>query len=160
ALVERLAATVAVRLSTPVRWIRQRPTGVEVAADGLVVRARRAVMAMPLVVADRIGYDPPLPVERAQLHQRATAGTTIKVHFVYPRPFWRERGSNGRIFTGGGFVRVTFDDTPQSGRPGILVGFVEADQAREFRRRAPDARREAALACLVPHFGPDAAEPV
>ncbi|GAA0920908.1 flavin monoamine oxidase family protein [Virgisporangium aurantiacum] len=159
----RLAALLgpdAVRLGTAVRALHQDADGVRVVAGDAEVFADRVVVASPVALADRIRYEPPLPAERAQLHQRVAPGATVKVQLVYPEPFWRAGGSNGRIFTDHGWVRVTFDNTPQSGAPGILVGFVEADAARAFTRLPPRARREAVIDCLVPHFGRPAADPV
>ena len=157
-LAERLGPDV-VRLGQPVRALAQSSDGVTVRSDGLEVRARRAVVAVPIALADRIAYDPPLTALRAQLHQRLAPGTTFKVHCVYDRPFWRERGLNGRSLSDVGVVMATFDNSPPSGEPGILVGFVEADDSRRFGRLAPDARRKAVVDCFVELFGPEAAKP-
>uniref|UniRef100_UPI0015F0627E flavin monoamine oxidase family protein n=1 Tax=Streptomyces phytophilus TaxID=722715 RepID=UPI0015F0627E len=144
-----------VRVGTPVRTVVQEPGGVRV--DGIT--ARRAIVAVPLALTDRIAFSPPLPVIRAQLHQRAVPGVTIKAHAVYDRPFWRAQGLNGRALTDAGPVSVTFDDSPPSGEPGILVGFVEGDAARRLGGLGPDARRAAVLDCFAASFGAEAASP-
>ena len=162
-LADRLAQRIgpaALRLGGPVRAIRQGPDGVVVETDGDAVAARRAIVAVPLALADRIAYEPALPALRSQLHQRVAPGATIKLHFVYETPFWREAGLSGRTFTDLGHLSVTFDNSPPSGTPGILVGFVEADAARAFNRLDAEERRERALADLVRWFGPRAAEPI
>jgi monoamine oxidase len=149
----------AVRLGQPVRRLSQTTDGVRVLTDTMAVAARRAVVAVPITLADRIAYDPPLPAFRAQLHQRLAPGTTFKVHGIYDRPFWRDQGLNGRALTDAGFVMATFDNSPPSGEPGILVGFVEADGSRRFARLGPDGRRKAVLDGFVELFGPEAATP-
>jgi monoamine oxidase len=147
-----------VRLGAPVRSITQDGAGVIVAGDGYSVTAKRVIVAVPIALADRIAYDPPLPAARAQLHQRMIPGTTIKLHFVYATPFWREVGSNGRLLTDEGPVTLTFDNSPPEATPGVIVGFVEGDHARAFARLSPDARRKTATDVLVRHFGPQAAD--
>ena len=42
----------------------------------------------------------------------------------------------------------------------MLVGFVDADDARRFTRLSADARRKAAIDCVVRYFGPEAANPI
>jgi monoamine oxidase len=149
-----------VRLSTPVRRIQQGGDGVLVEADGVSVQAARVIITVPIALADRIAYEPPLPAHRAQLHQRMAPGATIKLHCVYERPFWRDAGLNGRLFCDEGPVSVTFDNSPPDGRPGVLVGFVEGDDARRFSRLPADARRKAAIDAIVRHFGAEAANPI
>nr|BFE37184.1 FAD-dependent oxidoreductase [Actinomadura rugatobispora] len=162
---ERIAAELGpetVRLDRPVLAIEQSVDGaaVRTGGDGAGgVLARRVIVAVPIAIADRIAFSPPLPVPRAQLHQRAAPGATIKAHAVYDRPFWREHDSNGRSLTDDGPVSVTFDDSPPSGTPGILVAFVEGDEARRLGALDAPARRAAVLDRLAATFGPEAAEP-
>jgi len=149
-----------VLLGSPVRRLAGEGERLEVTTDIGVTRARRAVVAVPIALADRIAYAPALPAHRAQLHQRAVPGTTIKTTCIYASAFWREDGWSGRLFTDEGPVTVTFDNSPNGGSPGMLVSFAEADFAREFRRLSVAERRQATLDCLVANFGPAAAEPL
>jgi len=161
-LSRRLAAQLGdnhVRLSCPVRGIEQTSQHVTVRSDDTSVGARYAIMAVPAGLADRVIYLPPLPGRRSHMHQRIAPGEVIKIHCVYAKPFWRLRGLNGRAMTDTGPVTVTFDNSPASGSPGVLVAFVEADEARQFRLLSDAQRRRAALDCLVRFFGPEAAEP-
>ncbi|MCD9624432.1 flavin monoamine oxidase family protein [Rhabdothermincola salaria] len=161
----RMAASLGdrVRLGHPVRSIAHGPAaggGVEVRADGLVVRARRAIVAVPPTLAGRIAYAPALPADRDQLTQRMPAGAVIKTMAVYETPFWRDDGLNGQAATDRPPVKVTFDNSPPSGTPGVLLAFVEGRSAIELGRLGPDDRRGAVLGALVHHFGPRAAHPV
>ena len=56
-------------------------------------------------------------------------------------------------------MKVTFDNSPPSGTPGVLMGFLEGNQARIWARRSPGERREAVLGCFVRYFGQAAARP-
>jgi len=158
----RLAETLGderIALQAPVRRIAHGVDGVTVAADGLEVRARRAIVALPPSLAGRIAYDPPLPGYRDQLTQRMAQGSVIKCMAIYPEPFWRAEGLTGQAASDIGPVRVTFDNSPPDGAPGVLLGFLEGRQARALGRRTPEQRRDAVVGCFARMFGPRAASP-
>jgi monoamine oxidase len=148
-----------IALEAPVRRIAHGADGVTVAADGVEVRARRAIVALPPALAGRIAYDPPLPGFRDQLTQRMAQGTVIKCMAIYSEPFWRGEGLTGQGTSDIGPVRVTFDNSPPDGAPGVLLGFLEGRQARALGRRRPEERRDAVVGCFVRMFGPRAASP-
>ena len=75
-------------------------------------------MAVPPPLAARIDYHPQLPALRDQLTQRMPMGTVMKVHAVYPEPFWRAAGLTGQAVTDTPPAQATFDNTPPSGSPG------------------------------------------
>jgi monoamine oxidase len=146
-------------LAAPVRRISQHEDRVIAAADGIDVTARRCIVAVPPTVADRIAFDPPLPAQRAQLQRRMAAGSVIKVNAIYDEPFWRADGLSGRIINPPGPLTITFDNSPPDGTPGVLMGFLEADEARRLGSLSADERRTAGLRCLAEHFGPQALAP-
>ena len=149
----------AVELSAPVRRIEHSSGGVVVHTDGLEVRARRAIVAIPPALCGRIAYDPPLTGYRDQLTQRTPQGSVIKCMAVYDAPFWRADGLSGEATSDAGPAKLVFDNTPPSGAPGVLVAFLEGARAREYGRlRAPD-RRAAILKGIERLFGPRAAHP-
>lgn len=148
-----------VRLSSPVRRISQDPDGVEVEADGASVRGQRAVVAIPPALAGRIEYRPAMPALRDQLTQRTPMGSVIKINAVYDEPFWRSEGLSGRAVSDTGPVKFTFDNSPRSGSPGVLVGFIEGDEARRYSGATESERRAAVLGCFERYFGPRAAKP-
>jgi monoamine oxidase len=149
----------AVRLGSPVRRISQGAGGAVVHAEGGTFSARRVVVAVPPALAVRIAYDPPLPPDRDQLTQRYAMGAVVKCHAVYDEPFWRHDGLSGTASSDKGFVRVTFDNSPPSGTPGVLLAFVEGRAARELTRLDETARRETVVEELAEFFGPRARDP-
>jgi monoamine oxidase len=158
-LASRLGAETVV-LEAPVRRIEHGPEGVTVAADGDVgVRARRAIVAIAPTLAGRIVYDPPLPGHRDQLTQRTPLGTVAKCMAVYDEPFWRGDGLSGQAMSDVGPVRLTSDNSPPEGRPGVLLGFLEGRHARRLGRVPAGERRAAVVDCFTRLFGPRAAEP-
>ena len=147
-------------LGRPVRRIEHDSRGVRVVArDGSAYHGDAAVVTLPPTLAGRLEYDPPLPSWRDQLTQRMPAGSVIKTYAIYPEPFWRQDGLNGQAASDTGPVKVTFDNSPPSGTPGVLMGFLEGKQARIWARRGPAERRDAVLGCFVRYFGQAAARP-
>jgi monoamine oxidase len=150
-----------VRLGCPVRRIRQDGGRVSVTTrDGEVFEAQRVIVTLPPTLAGRLEYDPVLPPWRDQLTQRLPAGSVIKLHAVYDTPFWRDDGLTGQAASDQGPVKVTFDNSPPSGAPGVLLGFMEANDGRAAARLSLGERRAAALSCFARYFGPRAGDPI
>lgn len=161
-IAETMAAALGdrVRLGTVVVRIEQDDDGVRaVLRDGDVVTGSHVVVTLPPTLAGRLDYAPALPSGRDQLTQRLPAGSVIKVYAAYDEPFWRGDGLNGQVASDHGPVKVTFDNSPPDGTPGVLMGFLEGDEARRWARRPADERREAVLGCFARYFGPRALEP-
>ncbi len=141
-----------VRLGTPVRRIARNAEGVTV--EG--VRARRAVVALPPTLTSRIEYAPKLPGYRDQLTQRMPQGTVWKCMALYDEPFWRRDGLNGFGTSDAGPIRLTYDNSPPDGSPGVLLGFLEGDYARRAGLQSEAERREAVVGVFARLFGPRA----
>ena len=148
-----------VLLDAPVRKIERADHGVTVTADTATVRARRAIVALAPTLAGRIAYDPALPGFRDQLTQRMPLGTVAKCMAIYDEPFWRAEGLSGQATSDAGPVRLTFDNSPPDGSPGVLLGFLEGRQARQLGRLGAEERRTAVVDCFARLFGPRAARP-
>ncbi|HST54638.1 MAG TPA: flavin monoamine oxidase family protein [Solirubrobacteraceae bacterium] len=149
----------AVVLGAPVRRIHQDQAGVRLTGDDLEVEARRVIVACAPALAGRLVYDPPLPAARDGLTQRFCQGNAIKCMAWYPEPFWRADGLTGQANSDRGPVKVTFDNSPPGGTPGVLLGFLEGHQARELGAASAQTRRQAVLDCFARYFGPRAASP-
>lgn len=161
-IADRVAAQLGARviLNAPVHTVVQDDQSVIVASDSVTVAGKYAIIAIPPTLAGRLRYRPKLPAHRDQLTQRVPMGTVIKVHCLYDTPFWRDDGLSGQVASDSGIVRVTFDNSPESGRPGVLLGFIEGDEGRAWGRRSVDERRTAVLECLVRYFGDKAGAPL
>jgi monoamine oxidase len=160
-------------LNAPVRRIQHTAAGLlKVCADHFTVRAQRAIVAIPPALAGRIVYDPALAALsdqgflRDQLTQHWPMASILKVNVVYPRPFWRDAGLAGQVTSDSGAVRATFDNTPYPDpqttdvSPGVLMGFIEADEARYWTARSREERYQQVLADLATYFGPQALSPL
>ncbi|WP_174187428.1 flavin monoamine oxidase family protein [Nocardia barduliensis] len=149
-----------IHLDQPVRCIHQDAGGVRVRAADLTVRARRAIVAVPLAIADKISYMPMLPVDRSFLHQRMPSGSVIKISVVYDEPFWRGDGLSGQSAAPGSPATITIDACTDTGRPGVLCVIIEGPIARRVGRLDDAERRELVLGALAERFGRKAGSPV
>lgn len=143
-------------LGAPVRRISQTKRGVTVVADGVTVDAKRVIVAVPPVLAGRIRFEPGLPAAVAALRKRMTPGNMVKAQAVFERPFWRDKGLNGMVISDAAPAGITYDNTPQSGGPGVILGFVAGKQAPKHKARTPAERRQAFLEGLRPALGDEA----
>jgi len=147
-------------LRSPVRRIVSAGGYVDVISDRYVNRAKRVIVALPPALAGRIQYEPGLPASRDGLTQRFPQGHLLKVQAVYERPFWRGDGLNGTSIADVGPLNVTFDSSPESGSPGVLLGFAGGDEGRRYSGLGAAPRRRAALGSFARAFGPLALEPI
>jgi monoamine oxidase len=162
-IAERIGVTLgrdSVRLNAPVLGIAQDTAGVTVRTSAGFWRAKRVVVSVPLAIAGRIAFDPPLPQSREQLHRGVFMGVTIKVFAAYERPFWRERGLSGQAVGTSGALSVVFDNTTPDGKMPCLLGFVVGRAARSFGEMPPDRRRAQVLDELARFFGDKARKPL
>ncbi len=158
----RLAATIAdhIVLNVPVQLIEHTADSVTVhCREGLVARGRRVIVAISPTLAGRIMYDPPLSGVRDQLTQRLPNGSAMKAFFIYDEPFWRNDGFNGQLISDIGPARMSNDTCIPGDDHGVILLFLEGDQARTYGRLPEPQRREGLTAELVRHFGAAAANP-
>jgi monoamine oxidase len=149
-----------VLLNNPVRRIEQTAKGATVYADNATVHCQQVIVAMPPTLTGQIIYEPQLTAKRRQLVQRMGVGALIKTIAVYDEPFWRGEGLNAEVTSLTGPVGVMFDASPASGSPGVLLGFIDGNDARALDDvDDPETRKAAALGSYVTYFGEQAANP-
>ena len=149
----------ALHLSRPVRQITQDADGVTVNADDQTVRARRAIVAIPLAIATSIVYEPTLPVDRTLLHQRMPSGAVIKTSIIYDEPFWRADGLCGQSASPGSPATLTIDACTNTGNPGIMCVITEGPVARRLTKLGEAERKAVIIGELVDRFGEKANAP-
>jgi monoamine oxidase len=145
-----------VRLNAPVQSITQTRKGVKVVASGITVDAKRVVVAVPPTLAREIRFTPSLPAAKQRLLARYTPGDLIKVQLIFAEPWWRAKGLSGQIVVPAGPVGATYDNTPESGAPGVILGFVGGRFAKTFRTLDPGARKQAVVDEFAAALGDEA----
>jgi monoamine oxidase len=149
------------RLATPVVRVAQDDSGVTVGTEGgETVRARRAIVAVPVPLCARIEFVPRLPALREQLAQRSPMGAAVKCVVRYERTFWRDRGLSGEAASGDGPLSVTFDQSSEDGRHACLLAFVGGQPARTWHRIDPAVRQRIVVDRLARYFGDEAKKPI
>ncbi len=148
-----------IRLDAPVSRIAVAGDKVTATTTAGQFECRQIIVTAPPLLAGRIDYEPALPHWREQLTQRTPMGSVIKCQVIYDEPFWRADGLSGQATGDGEGSRVVFDNSPRDGSPGILLAFLEGDEARRLGREPLEVRRGAVLDSLVRYFGPRAAQP-
>jgi monoamine oxidase len=149
-----------IHFNAPVKAIVQDNEGVEVIGKDFSYKAKKVVVALPPTLAGRIDYQPLMPANRDQLLQKIPMGSVWKCYAVYDKPFWRESGLNGLSASDNGFVSVTFDNSPKDGSLGIMMGFVLANQAKDFSLLSQEDRKEVVLEQFTKFYGEKASKPI
>lgn len=145
----------AVRTASPVESVELHPTHVRVVAHDATMTAHRVIIAMAPTDADRITFDPPLPQTRAELQGQWVSNPGVKLHVIYPTPFWRDAGLSGTSLSDLPITALTFDASPPDASVGVLVLFPNDDALPD----TPEARQDAVIDELSTLFGPAAARP-
>lgn len=156
-LAKRLGSRVV--LGAPTRRISQDNSGVTVETDAGNWRGKRVIVAMSPMLAGRIEYEPALPALRDGLTQRVPNGSAIKYEAVFPTPFWRSEGLSGYINSDRPPIHFGYDNSPPSGKPGVLLGFVVGEEARSLGTKPWATRRRIVLDAFERLFGARALKP-
>lgn len=144
-----------IKFNAQVRSITKTSDGYDIGGN-YPVSAKQVVVAMSPPLASRIEYYPILPASRDQLTQRMPMGSIGKAIAIYETPFWRSQNLTGQALSDDGIVRATFDNSPSDASFGALMGFIEADEMRQFDAQSEDAVKAAVLQDYVKYFGPEA----
>lgn len=150
-----------ITLNAPVRKIEQSADTVTVISDAGTWTAGHAVVAVPPPLAVEIEWEPLLPAAHDMLRRRMALGTLAKCMAIYDEPFWRKKGLSGfGLHLDATVVKEMFDNTPSSGTPGVLNGFVGGHAWRGWQGLPVQQRKEAVLNEFAAALGAEAEEPV
>lgn len=161
-LAQRLAEPLAQNLvlDTPVQAVEQTSQGVDVITHTATYQGKHLILAIPPILAAKIHFVQPLPAKRNALLERMPMGSVIKIHVAYPTPFWRQRGFNGSVASNDRIFNVVFDQSLDDDGMGVLVGFMDGDNAIAMSAQDEATRREQVITDLVHYFGQEAAHPL
>ncbi|WP_339651530.1 FAD-dependent oxidoreductase [uncultured Maribacter sp.] len=108
----------------------------------------------PAVLIDQIAFSPALPNELVSLAEQTHTWMqdSIKVAFTYKKPFWREQGKSGTIFSNVGPLTEFYDQANLETKSYALVGFTSGSCSR-FTQEQRIERIEAQLKIV---FGEEA----
>jgi monoamine oxidase len=101
----------------------------------------------------------PLPATHIQLLRRMLSGSAKRGITIYDEPFWRSEGLSGMSVAPDLPVPVALDQSPRSGKPGILSSYMFGPQAVRAAALAPVERRHVWLQALAARYGSKALWP-
>lgn len=137
---------------------------IERTADGVIVHSNRGtataaavIVAVPPAHRAGIEFTPALPSGYRRLAQSWPMGQLSKAFVAYPTPFWRANGLSGEALSDTAPIFITFDVGPETGGPGVLMGFVDASS---FDGLPAERRRQLALESFATLFGDAALNPI
>lgn len=148
-----------VELSQIVKEIKKIDGGVEVVTKDSCFTAKRLVTTIPpQLLAHTVQFNPPLPNEVKQVisNTHTWMGGSMKGAITYAKPFWKEAGNSGALYSyAGPFVQM-YDQTSTDGKRFALVGFMDEKISslpyKERKKKVTDQ--------LVRVFGNEAREPL
>ena len=150
----------AVILESPVTNIEHDRNGVDVRARSITVQAKAVIVAIHPADTRRIEFHPTLPIARRALIKKWQSGSGWKINVVYREPFWRADGLSGQVISDRAPLAVVYDNSPPSGKPGVLVSFVYTVGNTPAVLHHARARRDAVIGQLGEFFGPKARAPL
>ena len=145
----------AVILGAPVRSISQDENGVTAVTDKGTWHGKKLIMALAPTMASRIEVTPPMPAIRDGYMQRAPMGSVIKYYVGYKRPFWREAGFTGQVFTEGD-ANVWFEHSLNDSGKFALVGFMDGKHVVKWADKSREERRDFVTASIARIYGEEA----
>ena len=148
-----------VELSQIVKEIKKIDGGVEVVTKDSCFTAKRLVTTIPpQLLAHTVQFNPPLPNEVKQVisNTHTWMGGSMKGAITYAKPFWKEAGNSGALYSyAGPFVQM-YDQTSTDGKRFALVGFMD----EKISSLPYEERKKKVTDQLVRVFGNEAREPI
>lgn len=148
-----------VKLNSRVWKIDQTGNNVHVFANDCDYVGKKVIVALPPALTGRINYKPALPASRMKFIQRTPTGSSIKIHAVYDKPFWRDKGLSGQVLNNTTPVQFIVDNSPPDGRVGIIGAFYEAQKGRDYADKPDAVIKKDALKVFAKYFGKKALKP-
>ncbi len=129
----------------PVHKVKDHQSYIEVSsANGQTFKCKTLIVTIPpyLLHAQNIIFEPALPAHLTTVMQSTHTWMSEAIKFAveYERPFWREKGSSGTIFSHAGIAQEIYDHTNYAESHFALKGFIYNDA-----HALPKAEREQRL---------------
>jgi monoamine oxidase len=145
-----------IHLNHAVTRIEHHARGATIVGDTFALDTKYVVLAAPGPLVKAIEFRPPLETQRQALLTHFEMGAVVKCVVQYSRPFWRDKGLSGALWSDRGPADFTYDTSSPDSDRGHLSVIATASRAEYLSGLAPEARRHAVLDSLVRHFGREA----
>lgn len=146
-----------IRFNSPVIHIDWDDHEVVISGEAFSIIAKKAILAIPPVLSNKIHFNPKLPIYKSQLLDKLSMGIVGKVFGIYEKPFWREKGFSGQVVSDDHYpFQTLFDVSPEDGSQGILLAFCIAERARDFFSKTASERESLTKETFARYFGDEA----
>lgn len=130
-------------LNAPVIQVSAHKNHIELrTSEGEVFSCRNLIITIPpyLIVSQKIAFSPPLPAELTHImaHTHTWMGEAIKFAVAYEKPFWRQQGYAGVVFSQVGIAREVHDHCNFEETYYALKGFL-SDEALKLSSEKREA---------------------
>jgi monoamine oxidase len=149
-----------VLVSTPAQEIRSGEHFATVTTTRGAYTGKRVLITLPPALAARMLISPALPASIDRALSQTAPGIAAVCMLLYDRPFWRDRGLSGHARATQGPIAATWDQTPESGDPGVLLVRLTPETALHAENMPNEARKAQVLKGLATLFGQDALNPI
>lgn len=154
AIIKALSNTIpsdSIHINQTVTHINHGDRGVQITTDKGVVKAKTIVSTLPPHLLQTIIFDPALPNELQEALQNCHTwmGESIKIGFRFNKPFWREKGTSGTIFSNVGPISEFYDHSSSNDSTYGLKGFLNG----AYYKITKEERKELALNQLRKYYG-------
>ena len=108
--------------------INKSDRGVEVVTRDMTFTARKVVTTVPpQLLAHTVKFSPALPTEVMNVARETHTwmGDSMKGAITYAKPFWKEEGLAGALYSNAGPFVQMYDQTSTDGEHFALVGFMD-----------------------------------
>ncbi|KAH8812666.1 amine oxidase [Xylogone sp. PMI_703] len=157
AIADGLASEIAlgsVYLNSPVDTIQQYGGVCTVTTvNGLTFTSKRAIIAVPTNVYQKIQFNPPLPPAKRTYVSRTMPGVYAKVVVTYSKPWWREIGLVGNFTSCVGPICFSWETSDKATEQYSLALFIAGDIAKGWHEQDSLKREEAILNHLAKLVG-------
>jgi len=109
-------------------------------------RCRHLIIALAPSLYKTIEFEPELPEKKREATERMYMGSIIKTIHIFERPFWKENGFSGYLFSTSRTsdpVVCSYDDSSIEDQFYSLIGFIVADASRKWQTKTRHERQQA-----------------
>ncbi|WP_035663217.1 flavin monoamine oxidase family protein [Halalkalibacter akibai] len=154
-LVEKMARSLPgqIEYEQPVTSINSEFKETIITTSKQIWKAKKVILALPPNLLTHIKFIPILPVTRAQLNERAGLPSVMKMVFIFNKPFWRDVGLNGNVYSNEGPIKLTVDTSPPLKNKGVLTVLITGESARLLSEKTIEQRKQTIIENLVHYFG-------
>lgn len=143
-------------LNSPVDAIEQYGATCKVKTrSGTTIECKKAIIAIPTNVYEKIKFSPPLPYKKRAIVSRTKPGVYAKYVLTYKQPWWKALGLTGSFQSFAGPICFSWETSDEATKQYSLALFIAGDIAGSWHQLSELRRQESVIDHLARLIGPD-----